>query len=262
MHTQVQPIAVPRRRFSHIHVDIVGPLPTTRQGFTHLLTAVDRSTRWVEAFPLSSTTAASCATAPVDGWISRFGVPAQLTSDRGNQFTGAVWADLCSKLGINHRQTTAYHPQSNRMVERVHRQIKDALRSRECGPQWTAHLPWVLMGLRAAPKEESAVSSAELVYGCPLVLPGQFQQEGEEIVAGEAIQPPTPPEPHPTRKLTYAEMTAGGRDGLQCASHVYVRRGYCGVPLTPLYNGPYRFLRRGPKSFDVAENRDGECGPP
>ncbi len=82
--------------------------------------------------------------------------------------------------------------------------------------------------------------------------PCTSEQEREEMVAGVTIQPPTPPEPHPTRKVTYAEVTAGGRDGLQCASHVYVRRGYKGVPLTPLYGGPYRILHRGPKSFDVA----------
>ncbi len=48
------------------------------------------------------------------------------------------------------------------MVERFHRQLKDALRARECGAEWAAHLPWALLGLRAAPKEDSAISSAEL----------------------------------------------------------------------------------------------------
>ena len=39
------------------------------------------------------------------------------------------------------------------MVERAHRQLKDALRAREAGAEWPDHLAWVLMGLRAAPKE-------------------------------------------------------------------------------------------------------------
>jgi hypothetical protein len=54
------------------------------------------------------------------------------------------------------------------MIERTHRQLRLA------GLQWPEHLPWVLLGLRAAPKEESAVSSAELVFGAPLTLPGQL----------------------------------------------------------------------------------------
>jgi hypothetical protein len=67
--------------------------------------------------------------------------------------------------------TTAYHPQINGMVECVHRQIKDALRALGAGPLWNS---WVLFGLHAAPKEDSAVSSAELVTGAPLILPGQL----------------------------------------------------------------------------------------
>jgi transposase InsO family protein len=112
----VQPIAVPTKRFSHVHIDIVGPLPTSPEGFSHLLTAVDRSTRWAEALPLAATTAAACADAFIAGWIARFGVPTHVTSDRGVQFTSAFWAAIMSRLGISHKLTTAFHPQSNGAV--------------------------------------------------------------------------------------------------------------------------------------------------
>jgi hypothetical protein len=59
------------------------------------------------------------------------------------------------------------------MVEHFHRLLKETLRCHNCGADWAAHLPWVLMGLRAAPKEDSGLSSAELVYGQALRLPGQ-----------------------------------------------------------------------------------------
>jgi transposase InsO family protein len=81
---------------------------------------------------------------------------------------------VCQLLGVQHHLTTAYHPQANGMVERSHRQLKDALRARLAGTSWPDHLPWVLLGLRAAPKKESGVSSAELLYGVPLTLLGQF----------------------------------------------------------------------------------------
>ena len=124
VHLQPAAIPVPTRRFAHIHVDLVGPLPLS-QGCSYLLTVVDRTTCWPEAFPLSSTSSATVSTALFMGWVTRFGVPATLTSDRGAQFTSSLWAGLCSLLGINHRQTTAYHPQSNGLVERFHHRLKD-----------------------------------------------------------------------------------------------------------------------------------------
>jgi transposase InsO family protein len=47
--------------------------------------------------------------------------PPTVTSDCGTQFTSATWAGLCKCLGIEHILTTAFHPQANGMVERVHR---------------------------------------------------------------------------------------------------------------------------------------------
>ena len=150
-HVQLRPekILVPFRRFSHIHVDLVGPLPPS-QGFTYLLTCVDRSTRWPEAFPLQGISAAEFASTLFHGWIARFGVPAIITSDRGAQFTSSLWSAVCSLLGIVHRKTTAFHPQANGMVERFHRQLKNSLRARLAAADWYNHLPWVLLGLRSA----------------------------------------------------------------------------------------------------------------
>jgi transposase InsO family protein len=128
----------------------------------------------MEAIPVADISAAGCATCLFTGWISRYGVPHVLTSDRGPQFVSEVWAHMCRQLGVVHRQTTAYHPQANGLVERLHRQLKEALRARLQNNDWERHLPWVLLGLRAAPKEDSAISAAELVFGTKLTLPGEL----------------------------------------------------------------------------------------
>jgi hypothetical protein len=60
------------------------------------------------------------------------------------------------------------------MLKRAQRQLKDALQSRLAGDKWVLHLPWVLLGLRAAPKEDGNGSSVELVFRCPVTVPGQF----------------------------------------------------------------------------------------
>jgi transposase InsO family protein len=174
-HVYLEPehIAVPRRRFSHFHIDLVGPLPKS-SGFTHLFTIVDHTTRWPEAVPVSSTTAADCAAALLAGWVQRLGLPSAITSDRGLQFTSALWAALCKLLDITHIPTTSYHPQSNGLVERFHRRLKDALRARAAGNNWSSHLPWEMLGIRSAWREGTTFSPAETVYGAQPVLPGQF----------------------------------------------------------------------------------------
>jgi RNase H-like domain found in reverse transcriptase/Reverse transcriptase (RNA-dependent DNA polymerase)/Integrase zinc binding domain/Integrase core domain len=111
VHLPPEKIAIRPRRFSHIHVDLVGPLPPS-QGFQYIFTIVDQTSRWVEAVPLASTTAVACAEALFQAWIMRYGVPAAITSDRGPQFTSAVWAAVCGLLHIDHHSTTAFHPQS------------------------------------------------------------------------------------------------------------------------------------------------------
>ena len=247
----LQEIKIPARRFSHIHVDIVGPLPVSARGFSHVFTMVDRSTRWVEAVPLLSTSTEACVEAVLTCWVARFGVPALLTSDRGVQFTSAVWSALCHRLGISHITTTAYHPQANGMVERFHRQLKNSLRARLAASSWPEHLPWVLLGLRSAPKEDSGISSAELVYGAPLTLPGEFLEVEEQPTSLFLEKLRTAPSSIPTRPQSYAEAARSPPKALREAAYVYVQRGSVAPPLTPLYQGPYAVSKRGPKFFSV-----------
>jgi cleavage and polyadenylation specificity factor subunit 1 len=245
----VQAMSISPLRFTQVHVDIVGPLPSSG-GFTYLLTAIDRTTRWPEAFPLADITASSCANAFLLGWVARFGVPLEITSDRGRQFTSALWTAMAHSLGSQVHRTTAYHPQSNGIVERFHRSLKASLRARLQTTSWLQELPWVLLGHRAAVKEDIGFSPAEMVFGEALLLPGQFVDQG-------AMTSPPPffpsadlqPSHHvATNKnaTTSAEMTALSR-----SSHVFVRTGPSHPSLQRPYQGPFRVLEPGAKTFKL-----------
>ena len=155
--------AAPERRFGHLHVDLVGPLPES-EGRSYIFTMVDRWSRWPEAIPVKDISAATCADALIRGWIARFGVPSNLTSDRGAQFTSALWAELGRTLAIKNINTTAYHPQANGLVERFHRTLKAALMATGEPTSWMGRLPHVLLGIRTAQKEDTGFSPAEIVY--------------------------------------------------------------------------------------------------
>ena len=92
---------------------MVSPLPWSKEGFNHLLTVVGRSSHWLEAFPLKSTSTESFPDAFIADWIACFRVPDHITLDHGPQICSAFWAQLSQLLGSLHHLTTAYHPQAN-----------------------------------------------------------------------------------------------------------------------------------------------------
>jgi hypothetical protein len=129
-----------------------------------------------EAIPIATTLTVDCMNAMFQGWLSRFGVPAFITSDCGAQaqFTSSLWAALCNLLNIHHAQTTAYHLQFNGLVECFHRRLKSVLRALCAADNWTDHLPWVLLGFCSAASEDDNTTSTQAVFGSSLILPGQF----------------------------------------------------------------------------------------
>ena len=138
----------------------------------------------VEVHPLISISAESCCQALLHSWISRFGVPSSIISDRGAQFTSLMWKELNRLLGVKCQTTTAYHPQANGLVERFHRQLKASLMAVADDRGWMTSLPLVLLGLRTAWKHDLNSSPAEMVYGEELRLPGDF-------VTKSAFSPPS-----------------------------------------------------------------------
>ena len=248
----LEPFRVPERRFDHVHVDLVGPFPPS-QGFTHVLTMVDRTTRWPEAVPLASTTTAEVVRALISGWVTRFGTPLDLTSDRGSQFTSELWSTVAERLGVKLHRTTSYNPKGNGMCERFHRAMKASLRATLTDSNWIDRLPWVMLGLRSAPKEDLQSSSAELVFGQPLRVPGEFLPASSapwsatthRPVFQDAASAFAPVPAHHCIPRSYVPKD------LMAAGYVFIRHDAHRSPLQAPYDGPFRVLEAGPKSFVV-----------
>ena len=79
---------------------------------------VDRTTRCPEAALLVSTAAADVARAFIITWVARFGVPSDISSDLGPQFTPGLWNTMAESLGTKLHRTTAYHLRANRLCKR------------------------------------------------------------------------------------------------------------------------------------------------
>jgi hypothetical protein len=113
------------------------------------------------------------------------------------------------------------------------------------------HLPWVMLGLRAAPREDSGVSAAELVYEAPLSLPGQFLTATEPLPTG-FVQQLRSHVPCIADRPDYTQAVAKPRpSSLQSAAFVYVKSPPASPGLTPAYRGPYRVRVPGQKYFVI-----------
>ena len=238
----------PNRRFGHIHVDIVGPLPPS-QTFKYLFTIVDRSTRWPEAIPMINASTESCVSALISHWIARFGLPDLITSDRGAVFTSNLWTSIAKTLGLQTQTTTSYNPEANGMVERLHRTLKAALMARCNSSRWSFELPWVLLGLRTSPKEGDDIAAAEKVYGDNLTVPADFFPTGSEPNIRDLR---STVEKFIPCKQTYRDTRKTyTHPDLHTSSHVFIRVDAAKQPLTPPYTGPYKVLQRKPKAFQL-----------
>ena len=135
-----------------LHVDLVGPMPTTVRGNTYVLTARDSATKMVVVAPLIDKSAPVVARALVEKVYLRLGAPERLVTDQGGEFCNRLNEALGNALGIAHRTTSPYHPASNGMVERMHADLERCLRCITDPDQsrWDLDLPFVEWALNTA----------------------------------------------------------------------------------------------------------------
>ena len=250
----LQQFEIPTRRFQYVHIDIVGPLPEVR-GYKYLLTVMDRFTRWPEAIPLKEIDTKSVARAYTLHWVARFGVPEVMVSDRGTQFVSELWTAMSQLLGTQLSHTTAYHPQANGFIERLHRTMKAALKTRLSGPDWLDQLPWVMLGIRSTPKEDLEASPAEMVYGSTLIVPGDFTPQIENLEVSAHLRrlrdTADTLRPIPTCSHGAENIKFNVPKSLTSAKYVYVRQDGKSKPLQNPYDGPFKVLEKGPKVFKL-----------
>ena len=143
---------IPYGPWTHLAIDHIGPFPTSNGGNVYILVIIDRFTRFAEAFPCKDESAYTTAEIIVEKIICRYGFMTVLQSDRGSGFTSILMQQILKQLNIRKIKTTAFHPQSNGVVEINNKQLKKTLKLwvNEQQNDWDVLLPYALFAYNTA----------------------------------------------------------------------------------------------------------------
>jgi len=136
-----------------VGMDILGPLPLTKNGNRYVLVITDHWSKWVEAFALPDQTADTIAKSFIHGILLRAGFPRKVLTDRGRNFRSELIQEMLKQLQIQGIATASYNPQANGIPERFNRTLADmiAMFTEPDGKDWDIHLPYVVFAYRTAP---------------------------------------------------------------------------------------------------------------
>jgi hypothetical protein len=159
--------------FQKISLDITGPLPCGPHGEQYILGIIDNFSRFVSLVPLRRATAEAVARVLYENWITLFGVPDVIHSDRGTEFENQLILNLCQFLGIRKSRSSPYYPQGNAIIERLFGTVKDMLsttmKSRK--QNWVDILPSVEFALRCTVHKSTNLSPYETIFGRKMKTP-------------------------------------------------------------------------------------------
>ena len=272
--TPMQPIEVEPYPWAQVGVDLQGPYQASASGNRYVMVVCCYFTKFPEAIPIKEKTAKTVADAFSREIICRYGCPYTVISDRGTEFQ-STFEDLMKSCGIDHRLSTAYHPQTNGLVERMNRTIKTALKKEtSIHPQdWDTFLPRILLGLRAAVQSSTKHAPYSLLFGRQPNLPGfgndvlttlaKLPEEGEDfdLFADKAVDA--------ANKMNYRTFVQASDNikkaqekqkkdfdrrhlkGKRLATHVFKVGDYVATKATPAYKRENNQDWEGPYIIDA-----------
>nr|XP_051190963.1 uncharacterized protein LOC127304312 [Lolium perenne] len=232
-------------------MDMLGKFKAALGGYTHLLVAVDKFTKWVEAKPIKKCDSKT-ATKFLRELIYRYGYPHGIITDNGTNFAKGEMADFYEDKGIRLDLASVAHPESNGQAERANQSILHRIKPRLVVPMeraagcWAEELPSVLWGIRTTPNRSTGFTPFFLVYGAEAVMPtdiaydsprvANYVEEENELQEGHA-------QAFPPWEGPFAVSRALGNDSYYLTD---VRKDDKGEPLTREVERPWNInlLRR------------------
>lgn len=162
--------------FDRIYLDLVGPVVKDYNSYCYILTLQCDLTKYVEAYPITCKDAATVASALVNNFILRYGIPREIITDRGTEFINSTMTEICKILKINKLSSTAYRHQTLGSLENTHKHLSAFLRMQihNQQQQWSSWLPFWCFSYNTTIHSETNYTPYELVFGKHCNLPSNL----------------------------------------------------------------------------------------
>ena len=200
-------------------LDLIGPLPTARGRCRHAIVAVDYFTKWAEAKELAEISTTKVEKFVWENIICRFGVPQQIVTDNGTQFSSEQFQRFCTDLGIKKSFSAVDHPQANGQVEAINKIIKQNLKTKLEARKgaWVDELQKVLWAYRTTARNTTGETPFSLVYGSEAMIPAEYEVASQRRTTFN-------PEDNSSLLVASLDLVEEMRDDAQIRIAVYQRR--------------------------------------
>ena len=141
--------------------------PDQSPGAANVFVFQDHFTKYVLAYVTPNQTAKTVAIFLYQGYISIFGAPARLLSDRGANFMSSMIDEMCKFLDVKKLKTMPYHPQTKGLVERSHQTIMQMIGKlgEDKNAHWPSHLAEIVHAYNATCSTVTGCSPHYLRFG-------------------------------------------------------------------------------------------------
>jgi transposase InsO family protein len=172
------------------NIDLVGPMPTSKNGNKYICVITDNFSKWAEALPIPDKTETTVAEAIFKGLICRHSVPRKIITDQGTEFTNKLVQRLLERMNIVHKTTPPYYPQANGHVERFNRTLVESI-AKQCEDEpgeWERFIDGTLFAYRVCKVDGLELSPFQIMFARDPILPMQILDSSDADIVEDVTR--------------------------------------------------------------------------